>query len=241
MSRVSIVVADCHPVFLRGLISILQSERNFDVVASCGDGMKSLQAIRELSPDIALLDSSMPTLSGVKVLATSIAERSRTRILLLAPATERVSMFAASIGAYGVVPRDVPPDVLIHGLRQVADGRRLSIREFHAGEARTATYTFENALAVLTERERQIAKLVSAGLSNKEVGRQLNLTAGTIKVHLHNIYEKLGVNNRTRLTALAVSDLYNANSAITPGSPQRESRAGAFRGALISDATKMCT
>jgi two-component system, NarL family, nitrate/nitrite response regulator NarL len=220
MSSVSIVVADCNPVFLRGLISVLQSERTFDVVASCCDGMKSLQAIRELSPDIALLDSSMPILSGVKVLTTSVAERSRTRILLLAPATKRVSMFAASIGAYGVVPRDVPPDVLIHGLRQVADGRRLSIRQLHAGEARPATYTAENALAVLTERERQIAKLVSVGLSNKEIGQQLNLTAGTVKVHLHNIYQKLEINNRTTLTALAVSDLYNANSAITLRSPQ---------------------
>jgi len=219
MSCVSIVVADCHPVFLCGLISILQSERTFEVVASCCDGMKSLQAIRELSPDIALIDTSMPILSGVKVLATAIAEGSRTRILLLAAAAERVSMFAASIGAYGVVPRDVPPEVLIHGLRQVAAGQRLSLREFQAGEARTATYSSEKALAILTGRERQIAKLVSAGLSNKEVGQQLNLTTGTIRVHLHNIYQKLEINNRTALTALAVSDLYNAHSAVTSAGP----------------------
>jgi DNA-binding NarL/FixJ family response regulator len=215
---VSIVVADCHPVFLHGLISILQSERIFDIVASCCDGMKCLNAIRELSPDIALLDSSMPILSGVKVLATSIAEGSRTRILLLAAATEQVSTFAAAIGAYGVVPRDVLPDVLIHDLRQVAAGQRLSIRASRAGDVRTNTYTCENTLAMLTERERQIAKLVSAGLSNKQVGQQLNVSAGTIKVHLHNIYQKLEINNRTTLTALAVSGLYNTNLAATPGS-----------------------
>ena len=205
-------------MFLHGLISILQSDRIFDIVASCCDGMKCLQAIRELSPDIALLDSSMPILSGVKVLATSIGEGSRTRILLLAAATEQVSTFAAAIGAYGVVPRDVLPDVLIHDLRQVAAGQRLSIRASRAGEVRTKTYTCENTLAMLTERERQIAKLVSAGLSNKQVGQQLNLSAGTIKVHLHNIYQKLEINNRTTLTALAVSGLYNTNLAVTPGS-----------------------
>jgi two-component system, NarL family, nitrate/nitrite response regulator NarL len=216
---VSIVVADCHPVFLHGLISILQSERTFDVVASCCDGMKCLQAIRDLSPDIALLDCSMPILSGIKVLATSIAEGSRTRILLLAAAAEQVSTFAATIGAYGVVPRDVLPEVLIHDLRQVAAGRRLSTPASHASEARTTTYTSQNTLAMLTERERQIAKLVSAGLSNKEIGQQLNLSAGTIKVHLHNIYQKLEINNRTTLTALAVSDRYNAHSAVNPGSP----------------------
>jgi two-component system, NarL family, nitrate/nitrite response regulator NarL len=216
---VSIVVADCHPVFLHGLISILQSERSFDVVASCCDGMKCLQAIRDLSPDIALLDCSMPILSGVKVLATSITEGSRTRILLLAAATEQVSTFAAAVGAYGVVPRDVLPEVLIHDLRQVAAGLRLSIRGFHAGEARTTPYTSEKTLAMLTERERQIAKLVSSGLSNKEVGQQLNLSAGTIKVHLHNIYQKLEINNRTTLTALTVSDRYNAHLAVSSGNP----------------------
>jgi DNA-binding NarL/FixJ family response regulator len=214
---VSIVVADCHPVFLHGLISILQSERTFDVVASCCDGMKCLQAIRDLSPDMALLDCSMPNLSGVKVLATSVVEGSRTRILLLGAATEQVSTFAAAIGAYGVLPRDVLPEVLINDLRQVAAGRRLSIRASRAGEAYTTTHTAENTLAVLTERERQIAKLVSAGLSNKEIGQQLNLRAGTIKVHLHNIYQKLEINNRTTLTALAVSDRYNAHPPASSG------------------------
>jgi two-component system, NarL family, nitrate/nitrite response regulator NarL len=219
VAGVSIVVADCHPVFLHGLISILQSERSFDVVASCCDGMKCLQAIRDLSPDIALLDCAMPILSGVKVLATSIAEGSRTRILLLAAATEQVSTFAAAVGAYGVVPRDVLPEALIHDLRQVAAGRRLSIRASHAGKGRTTPYTPENALAMLTGREHQIAKLVSSGLSNKEVGQRLNLSAGTIKVHLHNIYQKLEINNRTTLTALAVSDRYSAHPAVSSGSP----------------------
>ena len=216
---VSIIVADCHPVFLHGLISILQSEHSFDVVASCCDGMKCLQAIRDLSPDMALLDCSMPILSGVNVLATSMAEGSRTRILLLGAATEQVTTFAAAIGAYGVVSRDVLPEVLIDDLRQVAAGRRLSIRASHAGEACTTPYTSDNTLAMLTERERQIVKLVSSGLSNKEVGRQLNLRAGTIKVHLHNIYQKLEINNRTTLTALAVSDRYNVRPAVSSRSP----------------------
>ena len=210
MSGVSILVADCRPVFLRGLISILRSEHTFDVVASCCDGMESLQAIRNLSPDIALLDSSMPVLSGVKVLATAILEGSPTRIVLLTTAEELQSISAVSMGAYGVVPADVRPEVLVHGLHEVAAGRRLSLQAFRGGEARSGDHDHatENALAPLTERERQIVNLVSGGLSNKEIGRRLNLTAGTIKAHLHNIYQKLAINNRTTLTALAVSDQY---------------------------------
>ena len=208
MSHVSAVIADGCPVFLCGLISILGSEHDFDVVASCRTGTESLQAIRNLSPDIALLGSSMPIASGVNVLASAISEGSQTRIVLLAAPTELQSIFAVANGAYGIVPRDVLPEVLIRDLREVAAGGRLSIRAFRPGEARPGTGTSEKALAVLTSRERQVVKLVSAGLPNKEVGRQLNLTAGTIKVHLHNIFSKLAINNRTVLTALAVHDRY---------------------------------
>jgi two-component system, NarL family, nitrate/nitrite response regulator NarL len=208
MSCVSVVIADGCPVFLRGLISVLRSEHDFDVVACCRNGVESLQAIRDLSPDIALLDSSMPIASGVTVLASAISEGSQTRIVLLAAPSELRSIFAAAKGAYGIVPRDVLPEVLTRDLRQVAAGRRLSIRASRPGEARTTTHTSEKALAGLTKREHQIAKLVSAGLPNKEVGRQLNLTAGTVKVHLHNIFSKLAIKNRTALTALAVSNRY---------------------------------
>jgi two-component system, NarL family, nitrate/nitrite response regulator NarL len=200
------VVADGCPVFLYGLISVLSSEHDFDVVARCRNGVESLQAIRDLSPDIALLDSSMLIASGVNVLASAISEESQTRIVLLAAPAELQSIFAVASGAYGIVPRDVLPEVLIRDLRQVAAGRRLSIRAFRPGEARATTDTSEKALAALTKREKQIVELVSAGLPNKEVGRQLNLTAGTVKVHLHNIFSKLAIRNRTALTALAVSD-----------------------------------
>jgi two-component system, NarL family, nitrate/nitrite response regulator NarL len=206
MNCVSMVVADGCPVFLYGLISVLSSEHDFDVVARCRNGVESLQAIRDLSPDIALLDSSMLIASGVNVLASAISEESQTRIVLLAAPAELQSIFAVASGAYGIVPRDVLPEVLIRDLRQVAAGRRLSIRAFRPGEARATTDTSEKALAALTKREKQIVELVSAGLPNKEVGRQLNLTAGTVKVHLHNIFSKLAIRNRTALTALAVSD-----------------------------------
>jgi two-component system, NarL family, nitrate/nitrite response regulator NarL len=192
---------------LFGLISILRLEHDFDVVASCCNGMESLQAIRDLSPDVALLDTSLPTALGISVLASAISEGSRTRIVLLAEPAELQSIFAVASGAYGIVPRDVLPELLIRDLRRVAAGERLS-RASQPGEARTATDTSGKAIAVLTKRERQIVKLVSAGLPNKEVGRQLNLTAGTIKVHLHSIFSKLAINNRTALTALVVSDQY---------------------------------
>jgi two-component system, NarL family, nitrate/nitrite response regulator NarL len=202
------VIADESRVILRGLISLLGSERDFDVVASCCNAIESLQAIRDLSPDIALLDSSTLIALGLNVLASAISEGSQTRIVLLAAPAEMQSIFALAKGGCGIVPRDVLPEVLIHDLRQVAAGRPLPIRASRPGEARTTTDTSEKALALLTKRERQIAKLVSVGLTNKEVGRRLNLAPGTIKVHLHSIFSKLAINNRTALAALTVSDRY---------------------------------
>ena len=105
------LVADGCPVFLCGLISILGSEHDFDVVASCRNGIESLQAIQDLSPDIALLDSSMPLASGVDVLASAISEGSLTRIVLLAAPAELQSIFSVANGAYGIIPRDVLPEV----------------------------------------------------------------------------------------------------------------------------------
>jgi DNA-binding NarL/FixJ family response regulator len=210
MSCVSIVVADGCPVFLCGLISVLRSEHDFDVLARCCNGIESLQAIRDLSPDIALLDSSMPMASGVNILASAISEGSQTRIVLLAAPLELQSTFAVAIGAYGIVPRNVRPEVLVHGLRQIADGQRLSLHAFSTEETYhgAGNYASENVLATLTQRERQIANLVIEGLSNREVGRRLMIAPGTIKVHLHNIFSKLAINNRTALSALAVHERY---------------------------------
>jgi two-component system nitrate/nitrite response regulator NarL len=109
-------------------------------------------------------------------------------------------------GAYGVIPKEAAPEILLHALRRVARGQRLlpSAMYDHVDPREQAAIT-EKRLTVLTDRERQIMGLVSEGLSNKEIGRRLNLTDGTIKVHLHNIFQKLEINNRTVLAALAIS------------------------------------
>lgn len=210
MNNVSIVIADRHPVFLCGLISILRWENTFNIVAVCRDDTKSIQVIRDLCPEIALLDISMLSLSRLRAVGDGAWEGLRTRIVLIAADEERRSPIAAVMRAYGVLPRDVQPEILIHELRQVAAGRRLSSYALPQGVARRGTRrsvhkcNTGDVLTILTEREREIMNLVSEGLPNKEVGRRLNLSAGTIKVHLHNMFQKLAINNRTALTALAV-------------------------------------
>jgi two-component system nitrate/nitrite response regulator NarL len=205
MRRINIVIADPHPVVVLGLMSILSAENDFNILASFYDGRECIQAIRNLSPDIALLDIFMPGLTGLDILAAATSEHLSTRIVFLtASAEDRDLIIAIARGAYGVILKDAPPHVLVHSLRQAAAGRRLLPLAYSDSpriqECQTGT---DDVLTLLTERERQIVHLVSEGLSNKEVGRQLNVSDGTIKVHLHHIYQKLAISNRTALAALA--------------------------------------
>jgi two-component system, NarL family, nitrate/nitrite response regulator NarL len=205
----SVVIADRHPVVLQGLTNMLGAESNFRVVASCSDGTECIEAIRRLLPDIAILDISLPGLTGLEILAIANSESLPTRLVFFtASIADRELVMSAAAGAYGVIPKDVTPEILLQPLRQIADGERLlplpSADQAVSPEQSNIPIA-ENVLTVLTDRERQIMALVSEGLSNKEIGRRLNIADGTIKVHLHHIYQKLEISNRTVLAALAIS------------------------------------
>ena len=187
----------------------LGAEGGFDVVASCSDGRSCIEAIRNLVPDIAILDISMPGLTGLEILTIANSESLSTRLVFFTASIEdRELVMSAAAGAYGIIPKDVELEILVQSLRQVADGQRLlplpSSDQTASREQRNIAVS-DNALTVLTDRERQIMRLVSEGLSNKEIGRRLNVSDGTIKQHLHHIYQKLQISNRTVLAALAIA------------------------------------
>src|SRR5882672_10524347 len=218
MRCTSVVIADHHPVVLQGLTSVLGAESGFKVVASCSDGTNCIQAIRSLVPDIALIDISMPDLTGLEILAIANSESLSTRLVFFTASIEdRELVMSAAAGAYGIIPKDVELEILVQSLRQVADGQRLlplpSPDQAGSREQRNIAVS-DNALTVLTERERQIMRLVSEGLSNKEIGRRLNISDGTIKQHLHHIYQKLEISNRTVLAALAIAQ--NSSTSVPP-------------------------
>jgi two-component system nitrate/nitrite response regulator NarL len=219
MSCTSVVIADRHPVVLQGLTNVLGAESSFKIVASCSDGTSCVEAIRRLVPDIAILDISMPGLTGLEILAIANSENLPTRLVFFTASIEdRELVMSAAAGAYGVITKDVTPEILVQSLRQVADGQRLlplPSPDQAASRERGNIAITENVLTVLTDRERQIMALVSEGLSNKEIGRRLNIADGTIKVHLHHIFQKLEISNRTVLAALAIS--HNDRAGVFPG------------------------
>jgi len=208
MRCTSVVIADHHPVVLQGLTNILGAASGFEVVACCSDGTDCIEAIRSLVPDIAIIDISMPGLTGLEILAIANFESLPTRLVFFTASVEdRELIVSAAAGAYGVILKDVALEILVQSLRQVADGQRLlplPPSDQTALREQKNVANAENVLTVLTDRERQIMRLVSEGLSNKEIGRRLNIVDGTIKVHLHHIFQKLEISNRTVLATLAM-------------------------------------
>src|SRR5258705_11643506 len=167
----------------------------------------------------------MPGLSGLEILTIANAAR---LVFFTASVRGRELVMSAAAGAYGVILKDVALEILVQSLRRVACGHRLPLpssdqavpREREQKDVAIA----ENALTVLTDRERQIMALVSEGLSNKEIGRRLKIADGTIKVHLHHVYQKLEISNRTLLAALAI--LHKDSAAVPPGNQVPRIRGG---------------
>jgi len=202
-----VVIASRYPIVLLGLNCLLEAERDFSVVARCNDSASCFEAIRSVAPDIAILDMSMPDLFGQAMLDIANSGARAVRLVFLATSIEdRDLAVLAAAGAYGVMLSDEEPETLMQTLRQVADGQKM-LPPPSCEEVIPCTQTAmpEKYLAALTDRERQIMSLVSEGLSNKEIGRRLKVADGTIKVHLHHIFRKLEISNRTILATLAVS------------------------------------
>ena len=203
---IRMIIADDHPVVLGGLKGLIETDCFFEVLAAYSGGRAALDGIREHRPDLALLDVHMPEMTGVEVLEAMAAEGMSARVVLLtASANDAQIVRSAELGARGILMKDTAAETLLECLHTVAaDGRWLPAELVRAArdrdaERRSAADQIEKAL---TLRERELALLVAEGLSNKQIARRLKLSEGTVKIHLHNIYQKFGLANRTSLAAL---------------------------------------
>jgi len=200
---VTVVLADDHPLMRKALNDLLSSERDFTVLAQCANGDEALRAVRAHRPDILVLDLRMPGRDGLSVMREMKAEKLPTRVVLLAASLDDEEMLEASrLGVRGVVLKEMTPRLLVQCIRKV-----------HAGEPwlerRTAARAFETLLRreagareigkVLTPREIEIARMAAMGLRNKAIGDRMSISEGTVKTHLHNIYEKVHVQSRAEL------------------------------------------
>jgi DNA-binding NarL/FixJ family response regulator len=197
-----LLLADDHPLVLDGLENLFQHEEEFEVVARCVNGKEVLAAVQQHHPDVIILDLRMTPMSGLDVLRRLAEERIQTRtVVLTAGAREREMLEAVRLGALGVVLKESAPSLLVECVRTVARGERyLQPRFLESALERQEPWAPETPL---TPRELDLVRMVAQGLRNKEIAERLFITEGTVKVHLHNIYEKLGLDGRLALLRYA--------------------------------------
>ena len=208
MRSVSIIVVDDHPVVLRGLVTLLSEDKTFKIIASCTSGAEAIEIIRNLRPELALLDMNMPSPNGLQILKTIVAESLPTRVTFLAAFLSDQEIVAATAGgAYGMLLKETAPETLINCLHAVAAGEKWLPANLVDGAIERTLESHAQISKIehlLTRREIEVMLKVADGLPNKEVGSQLNISEGTVKIHLHSIYNKVGVSNRTSLANFAV-------------------------------------
>ena len=221
-----VVIADDHPIVLSGLKALLGLRPGTEIVGSAGDGATALETILTAEPDLAILDINMPALSGVDVLERVEGEGLSTRVILLtASASDAHIERAVSYGAWGIMLKDSAADDLLVCIDKVIAGERWLPPDLigpaiaRETQRRSEKRNLEDAL---TAREQELVHLVAEGLSNKHIARRLNISEGTVKIHLHNIYQKLGVSNRTALTTLAHRNHGEPHQSNHPASPNSE-------------------
>jgi DNA-binding NarL/FixJ family response regulator len=206
-TRARLVLADDHPIVLHGLEQLFERQPDFEVVRCCSDGSSALEAVRELSPDVLVLDLRMPSMSGVDVLRALSAAKLKCRtVVLTAALRDRDAVDALQFGARGLVLKESAPELLLECVRRVHEGNQWLDPEALSGAVgrilrRDAA--IREAAGILTPREVEIVGLVVEGKRNKEIAERLSITEGTVKLHLHHIYDKLGVSGRLELVVFA--------------------------------------
>ncbi|HZR55538.1 MAG TPA: response regulator transcription factor [Terriglobales bacterium] len=212
---IRIVIADDHPIFRDGLRRLLESEAEFKVIGEACDGAEAVKLARQLKPEILLLDLAMPRHPGLEALremSSATGSNSVRTILLTAAAEKNQIVEALQLGARGVVLKDSATQLLLKAIHTVMEGEywvgRESVSNLVQYLRNLVQSSGEDARQKkfgLTPRELEIVSAVVAGYANKEIAEYFKISEDTVKHHLSNIFDKLGVSTRLELALFAVN------------------------------------
>jgi DNA-binding NarL/FixJ family response regulator len=195
---ITVLLVDDHALVRRGLSDLLNAAEGIQVVDAVEAATKAVQAVLATEPDIVLMDLSMPGMDGIEATRAVLAERPATKVIVLTSFAEHARVHAAlAAGAVGYLLKDAEPDDILRALRD-ADGGGVPLSPRAATALLPQNQPASNAtIDSLTDRERDVLRLVAAGLPNKSVARRLEISEKTVKAHLTRVFAVLGVHDRT--------------------------------------------
>jgi DNA-binding NarL/FixJ family response regulator len=205
---ITVVIADDQGMVRSGLGSLLESEPDISVVGEAVDGNAAIATVRELRPDVALMDIRMPNLDGIAATRSISVDCPETRVLVLTTFDlDQYVYDALRAGASGFLVKDAPPERLVGAVRSIAAGEELFaptvLRRLVEAYVREPPDEAGDVLAPLTERERDVLRAMAGGLTNAEIAAALYLSPATVKTHVARILPKLGLRDRVQAVVLA--------------------------------------
>jgi DNA-binding NarL/FixJ family response regulator len=207
--RVTVVLADDHPIVRQGMKNLLNAEPDFEVVGDAGDGITAVQLVERFKPNILVVDMMMPGMNGLEVIRQVKERSAATRMIVLSmQSAEAYVVEALKNGASGYMLKDTDPAELVLAIREVLQDRRylsqpLSQKLIDAF-IRKAEETWHDPFETLTDRERELFQLAAEGHTNAQIGQKLSISPRTVEIHRSNMMDKLGLHSQTDLIRLAL-------------------------------------
>ncbi len=198
---IRVLVADDHPIVRSGIVALLQTAADVEVVGEASTGLEAVECALALRPDVVLMDLRMPGIDGDEATARILADRPTTRVLILTTyETDDSILTAIEAGASGYLLKAAPQEEILAGVRAVARGEVALAPRIAA----LLVQRVKTPAVALSPRETQVLRLVAAGKSNPTIAAELFVGEATVKTHLLHVFEKLGVSDRTRAVTRAM-------------------------------------
>jgi two-component system nitrate/nitrite response regulator NarL len=200
-----VLAAHRHPLYREAVSRAIKLRPDLELVALAGDGREALRAIGSDEPEVAVIDAALEGLSGEQVLNAIGRDGLRTRVVMIAAEPDPELVYSAIAGgAAGYLTKDADARELCDAIAAVARGTTVLAPQLQAGIAGEIRLRAIHERPFLSDREREVLKLVAEGLTAPEIGRRIHLSTATVKTHLSHVYEKLGVAERAAAVAVAM-------------------------------------
>jgi two-component system nitrate/nitrite response regulator NarL len=212
LEKLTVVIVDDHPLFRRGLTQLLGTLPRFTLLGEASCGKDGIQLVKNVHPDLLLLDLNMKDMSGLDVLRELKSSDLDTRIVMITVSDQAEDLVAAlRAGADGYLLKDMEPEQMLENLQSVADGRIIvseALTHLLAVALRQQKRPDNPEEAGLTEQELRILERIASGKSNKLIGKELDIAEGTVKVHVKHILRKLNLRSRVEAAVWSVENLH---------------------------------